>query len=263
MKNFLTFRELDLAAMSKAGLSENDIPAEVRQRLVNMKLMELYKLLDGLNDPFYDRTTTLTTDNDIDVDQSESLGGNIVDVSGNPKEITLDSGEFVAGQVIVLTEFTATGGNPDLLQITNGEFLTNLDGWTTVTEGPNAAVTRETDGIIPRQAAAPRSPHVLLFCNDLDDVAEIKQLIPAGTSHLTFRCAANSDWSAAQKLQVWFGSTFITEINTKHGLVDPYDFTDSQGGGSGITHYTRFYSIDLLSHAEDYLRFRITGEAEA
>jgi hypothetical protein len=52
--------------MKQAGnLSDNDINTETRQAYINTKLFKIYQMLDGLNDPFYNRTTgtlTLVTD---------------------------------------------------------------------------------------------------------------------------------------------------------------------------------------------------------
>lgn len=53
MKNYLSFRQLDSALIHKAALNESDIVPALRIAYINNKLMKIYRLLDGLNDPWY------------------------------------------------------------------------------------------------------------------------------------------------------------------------------------------------------------------
>jgi len=61
VKNYLTFRQLDSALVHKAGLNENDIVPNLRIAYINNKLMKIYRLLDGLNDPWYHKQSLAVT----------------------------------------------------------------------------------------------------------------------------------------------------------------------------------------------------------
>lgn len=65
MKNYLTFNQLDSMVMHQAGISDSDIVPDVRQAYINDKLMKIYRFVDGLNDPWYNRTATLTVAADV------------------------------------------------------------------------------------------------------------------------------------------------------------------------------------------------------
>jgi hypothetical protein len=57
----MTFRQLDSALIHKGKLNENDIVPTLRIAYINNKLMKIYRLLDGLNDPWYHKQTLAVT----------------------------------------------------------------------------------------------------------------------------------------------------------------------------------------------------------
>lgn len=61
MKNTLTFRLLDSALLHKAHLNENDVIPALRVQMINNKLFKIYRLLDGLNDPWYHKQSLSVT----------------------------------------------------------------------------------------------------------------------------------------------------------------------------------------------------------
>jgi hypothetical protein len=117
MKQFLTYGILDYQCMKQAGdISDNDINSDTRQAYINTKLMKIYQMLDGLNDPFYNRKTILTAaaDQELLKDTTNNAGtyGIITAINATASTITRSSGVFTAGSLIIvtLTPVDATGG---------------------------------------------------------------------------------------------------------------------------------------------------------
>jgi hypothetical protein len=108
MKNPLTFGQLDSIAMAAAGnLAQNDIDIAMRQAHINLKLMKIYRMLDGLNDPWYNKTKTLTVAADLTpLKDTTNSSGSITSmvVSGSTITIVDTSHTFVAGTYLVITE---------------------------------------------------------------------------------------------------------------------------------------------------------------
>ena len=106
MQNNLTFGALDALCMRQAGgLTSNDIDILIRQNYINVKLMKLYRALDGLNDPWYNKSsvvTVSTTDQSYLKDSGQS--GTITGLTVSSSTITLaGSTTFVAGQLLNIT----------------------------------------------------------------------------------------------------------------------------------------------------------------
>lgn len=104
MKNDLTFGLLDAICKKQAGINnDNEITIEARQRYINAKLMKIFGLMDGENDPWYNRSTILTVGDDIEfLKDSWNSGGAItsIDYNGDCYTITRSSGIFTAGSII-------------------------------------------------------------------------------------------------------------------------------------------------------------------
>jgi hypothetical protein len=104
MKNFLTYGQLDYQCMKQAGnISDNDINPETRQAYVNTKLMKIYQMLDGLNDPFYNRLKTLTAVADqesIKCGAFAAPNNTLVSVTAATFTLVRSAGTFVAGSVV-------------------------------------------------------------------------------------------------------------------------------------------------------------------
>jgi hypothetical protein len=116
MKNFLTFNQLDYQCLKQAGnLSDSDIYLATRQGYINSKMMKIYALLDGLNDPFYNRSTVLTpaADQEFLKDEANSVGTIMtLTVSGLTITIERNTGSFVAGEMLSIARITKSTGNP-------------------------------------------------------------------------------------------------------------------------------------------------------
>ncbi len=66
--NFMTFRMLDYLCLHQCKISDKDIPKADRQAYISNALMKIYGLEDGIDDPWYDTTTSLVlTNNQADV----------------------------------------------------------------------------------------------------------------------------------------------------------------------------------------------------
>ena len=113
MKNYLSFLALDSRAIEAAQIDSGSINPQVRQAIINDKMMKLYRVLDGLNDPFYNRTTLLT----VAADQSYSNGlptapGSIT-INTAAKTVTdrFDSGilgsgaGFYGGEILFVSQY--------------------------------------------------------------------------------------------------------------------------------------------------------------
>ena len=108
MKNDLIFGKLDAICMAQAGnLAQNDIDIAMRQAYVNLKLMKLYRMLDGLNDPWYNKTMTLTVAADLTpLKDTTNSSGSITSMVVSSSTVTIvdASHTFVAGTYLVITE---------------------------------------------------------------------------------------------------------------------------------------------------------------
>jgi hypothetical protein len=101
MKNFMTFAQLDSLCLKEAAINENQLWLPQRQFIVNNKLMKVYALLDGLNDPFYNMSTALTVAADIEqLHDATTNGGIITGITAATNTITRSSGSFPAGALI-------------------------------------------------------------------------------------------------------------------------------------------------------------------
>lgn len=101
MLNFLTFAQLDYQALRVAGLNDSDIWIGIRQNYVNGKLMKIYGALDGVNDPWYDKSTQLTASVDQELLKDVlTNSGTISAIDATASTITRSSGSFVAGSMI-------------------------------------------------------------------------------------------------------------------------------------------------------------------
>lgn len=107
MKNFLTFRQLDSALIHKAGLNENDIPPTLRQLYINDKLMKIYRLLDGLNDPWYHKQLLALS---VGTDVEFLVDYNISSYSAGTHSIIRTSGVWKVGQVLSVVLYDTLGG---------------------------------------------------------------------------------------------------------------------------------------------------------
>jgi len=112
MKNFLTYGKLDYTGMKAAGnLTENDINKNVRQSYINNRMMKIYALLDGLNDPFYNRVTTITTSADMEQLEDSAHSGIITAINATTKVISRNTGAFSAGDILFIAYAIYTGGS--------------------------------------------------------------------------------------------------------------------------------------------------------
>ena len=102
MQNFLTNKQLDFQCLHKALCGDDDLAPQDRQPLFNTILYEAYAILDAVNHPFYDKTTTLTVaaDQELLYDAANSSGViSALDAVANT--ITRNDGHsFVAGSII-------------------------------------------------------------------------------------------------------------------------------------------------------------------
>jgi hypothetical protein len=110
MKNFLTFRALDSALLHKADLNENDVIAPLRATMINDKLMKIYRLLDGLNDPWFHKTTTLVAGSDII--SIRNSGGDIALTAVDPNAKTLQkvAGVWTVGDIFSMSFWNSSTG---------------------------------------------------------------------------------------------------------------------------------------------------------
>ncbi len=105
MDNDLTFGKLSSIARKQAGnLSLNDVEPDMMMAYVNLKLMKMYKVLDGIDDPWYNKSTQLTVAADQEQLKDSTQGGTITAMTVNSTTITItrSAGLFVAGSLIDL-----------------------------------------------------------------------------------------------------------------------------------------------------------------
>jgi hypothetical protein len=110
MKNELTYAQLDYECMKAAGITRNDIEDGYRYMYINSNQGKIYGMLDGLNDPWYDKSTILTV---ASTDQAYiTSASNITSmvVSGSTITIVVSSFAFVAGQMLDIVLVSTTGG---------------------------------------------------------------------------------------------------------------------------------------------------------
>jgi hypothetical protein len=112
VKNTLTFRLLDAALIHKAGLNENDIVPDLRIAYINNKLMKIYRLLDGLNDPWYHKQSlAVTVGSDVIIQGDVAHAVWNIDVSAHTITRVL-AANWKLGEVFVLTISDATTNVP-------------------------------------------------------------------------------------------------------------------------------------------------------
>src|SRR5208283_5015842 len=106
MLNFLTWAQLDSQCRKQSGnITDSDIMPATRQGYLNSKMMKIYALLDGVNDPWYNRSTTLTAAADQEqLYDAANNAGNITALDATAKTITRNIGVFVAGSIISVAE---------------------------------------------------------------------------------------------------------------------------------------------------------------
>jgi hypothetical protein len=108
LKNFLSFKQLDSALLHKAELNENDIPQTLRIVYINEKLMKMYRLLDGLNDPWYHKQAlAVTVTSDVDT----LTNAQITSYTASTNTLVRAAGTFKLGQVMTLSFWTAGGAH--------------------------------------------------------------------------------------------------------------------------------------------------------
>lgn len=110
MKNFLTFRALDSALLHKAGLNENDVIPALRATMINGKLMKIYRLLDGLNDPWYHKNTTVSSGADNLVGKDSGGAYTLSAVDATTDYLTKSSTGWSVGQLFTASFYNASSG---------------------------------------------------------------------------------------------------------------------------------------------------------
>lgn len=118
MKNYLSFKDFDNVALSRAGLTANDIDPATRRVYINNALSKVYAYLKAVNDPHYNRTAKLEISQDTDADPSEEIegvntGGIISSINTTKKTITRTEGEFIQGSVVHIELYSNDIDNPD------------------------------------------------------------------------------------------------------------------------------------------------------
>jgi hypothetical protein len=107
MLNFLNFRQLDTALLHKAGLNENDVIPALRIVMINDKLMKLYRLLDGLNDPWFHKTTTLAAASDVEI----LTDAQITSFTSGTLTLVRAAGTWRLGQLLSISIFSGAGAH--------------------------------------------------------------------------------------------------------------------------------------------------------
>jgi hypothetical protein len=106
MKNYLTFNQLGSECLKVAGMKRSDIAPAQLQLIINDRMMKLYRLIDGINDPFYNTVLTITTAADQEfLKDSANNGGTITQIDATTLTITRSAGTFVAGSIIAATQY--------------------------------------------------------------------------------------------------------------------------------------------------------------
>jgi hypothetical protein len=102
MLNYLTYSQLDYLAMKQAkNISESDIGRPYRELYVNTKMMKIYQMLDGLQDPWYNRSTTLTVATTDQTYLTDSAGITSEVTSGSTITLVTTT-PLVSGQIVLL-----------------------------------------------------------------------------------------------------------------------------------------------------------------
>lgn len=97
----MLFTDFDSKCRKLAGISENDIEPRIRQTIINDIQMKIYGLLDGINNPFWNTTITLTVGADQEhLRDAVTNGGTITNIDASAKTITRSSGTFVVGSIL-------------------------------------------------------------------------------------------------------------------------------------------------------------------
>lgn len=117
MKNFLTFPQLDSALLHKGKLSENDVLPDLRMVFINDKLMKIYRLLDGLNDPWYHKQALAVT---VSADVETLTDGQISSYTASTNTIVRNVGTWKLGQLLIVSIFSTGGAHvADFVGIVN------------------------------------------------------------------------------------------------------------------------------------------------
>lgn len=101
---------LDSALMHKAGINENDIVPDLRMLYVNNKLAQMYRLLDGLNDPWYHKTTTLSAGADTIFIKDAGGTTTLSAVDATLHILTRTAGTWKLGEVFSAAFYNSASG---------------------------------------------------------------------------------------------------------------------------------------------------------
>mgnify|MGYP001312197823 CR=1 FL=1 len=111
MKNFITFAQLDASLMHRAGLNENDIDLGLRQLYINDKLMKVYRVLDGMNDPWYDTLLNISPSADLlYLSDIEIHGGEIYGLNTTTNTLSLSTSSVPIGSLLFVTHVNNSTG---------------------------------------------------------------------------------------------------------------------------------------------------------
>jgi len=110
MKNYLTYGQVDSVCLKMAKLGENDLHPLMRQLIVNDKVGKIFRVLDGLNDPWYNRTAVLTSAGEVENLWDSTFADGVV-TAVTTTTITRSSGAFGAGSLIAITDYDQSNGN--------------------------------------------------------------------------------------------------------------------------------------------------------
>jgi hypothetical protein len=117
MKNYLQFNQLDSACIKKADLNESDIEPALRVLYMNNALQRVYRLLDGLNDPWYTRTSlAVSVSGDVEI----LTDAQITSYASTDNLIDRASGSWNLGDVLAISIFSGAGAHvADFVGIVN------------------------------------------------------------------------------------------------------------------------------------------------
>jgi hypothetical protein len=129
MLNFLTYSQLDYMCMKQAGnISDSDLDSWYRQLYVNTKMMKIYQMLDGLQNPWYNRSTVLTVASTDQIYLTDSSGITSESTSGNTIMI-VSTTPLVSGQIVVMQLVLVSTGaiiSQCLARVTTGGLTSTL-----------------------------------------------------------------------------------------------------------------------------------------
>lgn len=104
MMNYLSFLQLEALCEREAGISKDKIDPAARRFIINNKMMKIYLMLDGLNDPFYNRITLISLAADQERLADFTLSGGIITaIDATNNQITRSSGVFTAGSILAVS----------------------------------------------------------------------------------------------------------------------------------------------------------------